>query len=246
MAEADNDGMLREMAANRGCRLVKSRRRRPGGDHGLYGLKDRESGKHVFGFDGKGLAATADEIETWLRGSAESEWKSSVGSFKARKGGNAKAVARPKPKTTPKPEPALRIREAATRDSAAIAALVTELGFPAFGEEIEKRLAALKRAGEPPLVAEAGVLAGCLTWHVTPVLHRPQPVGRITMLVVAQGARRKGIGRALVDAAADRLARSGCGLLEVTSNVALADAHAFYRRLGFERTSYRFVKRLGV
>src|SRR5688572_17901095 len=60
---------LREMAANRGCRLVRSRRRKPGGDFGRLGLADLKSGKEVFGFGRKGLEATPEEIESFLRGS---------------------------------------------------------------------------------------------------------------------------------------------------------------------------------
>ena len=87
-------------------------------------------------------------------------------------------------------------------------------------------------------------MIGVLAWHVTPVLHRPRPVGRITMMVVAEGERRRGVGRALVEAACGELRAKGCGLIEVTSNVDLSGAHGFYRRLGFERTSYRFAKTL--
>jgi len=86
---------------------------------------------------------------------------------------------------------------------------------------------------------------GILTWHVTPVLHRPKPVGRITMMAVAKDERRRGVGRARVEAACERLRAKGCGLVEVTSNADLTGAHAFYRKLGFERTSYRFAKELG-
>jgi ribosomal protein S18 acetylase RimI-like enzyme len=64
------------------------------------------------------------------------------------------------------------------------------------------------------------------------------------MMVVAHGERRRGVGRALVEAACAQLRAKGCGLIEVTSNVDLSGAHGFYRRLGFERTSYRFSKEL--
>jgi ribosomal protein S18 acetylase RimI-like enzyme len=242
MAESDRDKMLRDMAANRGCRLVKSRRRKPGaGDYGRYGLEDPASGRKVFGFGKNGLTATPEEIESWLRGSAASEWKSSLGATPPPKGRKAKPVP-PPPK--PRPEPKLEIREAAPRDCETIAALIAELGYPVTTADIKKRLALLKRAGEPPLVAEKGEVIGCLTWHVMNVLHRPRPVGRITMLVVAESARRHGAGKALVEAAAERLAKEGCGLVEVTSNLKRTEAHEFYRRLGFERTSYRFARPL--
>jgi GNAT superfamily N-acetyltransferase len=98
----------------------------------------------------------------------------------------------------------------------------------------------LLKAAFAPLVAEDNGLLGCLTWNVMDVLHRPRPVGRISMLVVAEEARGRGIGRALVEAAADRMKERGCGIIEVTSNLRLEGAHAFYEQLGFERTSFRF------
>jgi GNAT superfamily N-acetyltransferase len=64
------------------------------------------------------------------------------------------------------------------------------------------------------------------------------------MLVVAESERGGGVGTLLVAAAEERLRALGCGLIEVTSNMKRMRAHAFYERLGFERTSYRFGKTL--
>ena len=109
---------------------------------------------------------------------------------------------------------------------------------------MKQRLAALKKAGTAALVAEQGEVAAVLTIGAIQVLHRPHPVGRITMLAVEEKRRGQGIGTALVAAAEKRLAAGGCGLVEVTSNVKRLRAHAFYERLGYERTSYRFAKAL--
>jgi GNAT superfamily N-acetyltransferase len=84
-----------------------------------------------------------------------------------------------------------------------------------------------------------------LTLHRTQVLHRPKPVGRITALVVDPSVRGQGIGRALVAAAEDALASAGCGVIEVTTNAARSDAHAFYRRLGYDQSSVKFTKTVG-
>jgi ribosomal protein S18 acetylase RimI-like enzyme len=235
MAGADRDDRLREAAANRGLKLVKSRIRTPGrGDYGRYGLED-PSGKQLLGFGQGGLTATPEEIEAYLHKGAESDWKSSL------KAAGARVPRRKKAEPEPEPEPPpLSIRPARPADAEAIARLVSGLGFEAGADAISRRLPALRK--EPPLVAEQGGVVGVLTWHVTPVLHRPKPVGRITMMAVAEAERRHGVGRALVDEACRRMRAKGCGLVEVTSNVDLSGAHTFYRRLGFERTSYRFAK----
>ncbi|WP_019370759.1 cupin domain-containing protein [Sphingomonas sp. HT-1] len=103
MTEQDEE--LRAMATHRGLKLVKSRRRKPGGDFGLYGLKDA-SGAEVFGFGDGGLVADAEGIRAYLRGGMRSDWSTSVqttpGPKRAPKP-TAKPV--PKPKPTPPPKP---------------------------------------------------------------------------------------------------------------------------------------------
>ena len=231
-----SDEALREMAENRGCKLVRSRVRTPDrGDYGRFGLKDAKTGREVFGFGKKGLTASPEEIEQYLRGDAAATWKSSVG--KTRRG-----APKPKPAAKPKPEPELVLRDARPKDAAAIAALITALGYEAEAADIKRRLAALAEAGQQIVVAEKAKLVGVLTTSIMIVLHRPKPVGRISMLVVAEEERGAGIGTALVAEAEKRLAAKGCGLVEVTSNRKRLRAHTFYERLGYERTSYRFAK----
>lgn len=248
---------LRELAANRGCRLRTSRRRKPGGDFGRYGLIDAGTGRKLFGFGDDGLTATDDEIRAFLRGGAASGWKTSLGgegvrkaAAPGRKTSRPKPAPKPKPKPKPEPEPEpepkpLKIREAAPRDAQALAALISALGYEVDAVDIRRRIGALRKAGQPVLVAEADALVGVVTWHVTPVLHRPGPVGRITLLAVDEQQRGKGVGSALVDAVETRVAEAGCVMVEVTSNVKRLRAHQFYERLGYERTSYRFAKPLG-
>lgn len=137
------------------------------------------------------------------------------------------------------------IRDARATDVPSLAALVAELGYPTPEATIAARLDGMLVAGETVLVAErAGDIVGLLTVHVTPVLHRPTAVGRLTALVVAERARGAGVGRALVGAGEQLLASRGCALVEVTSNQRRKDAHAFYERLGYDVTSLRFKKDL--
>lgn len=239
---SDDDGALREMAANRGCRLVRSRVRTPGrGDYGKFGLKDAKAGKDVLGFGEKGLTATVEEVEAFLRGGGASAWKSSIG--------KSPATSRPEPMPAaapePKPEPKLEIRDARPEDAGALTALIVALGYEVTGADLRKRLTLLGRAGGSAIVADRGGVIGLLTTAHTQTLHRPRPVGRISLLVVAEDARGQGVGATLVAEAEARLRAAGCGLIEVTSNTKRLRAHVFYERLGYERTSHRFAKQLG-
>ena len=137
------------------------------------------------------------------------------------------------------------IRPAEPRDGAALVRLIGQLGYEVTETEIAERLAAMAEEGRLVLVAELGdAVVGCLSTSVMRVLHRPAPVGRISMMVVDEPLRGRGIGAELVRAAEDALAARGCYMVEVTSNLRRADAHRFYERLGYERTSVRLAKEL--
>jgi len=144
-----------------------------------------------------------------------------------------------------RPNHPLEIRSAVASDAPIMSVLLAELGFPSPANVISERLNALHSAGEEVLVAvRSGKVVGLLTVHVTPVLHRPTPVGRLTALVVTEHERGNGVGRALVASAEQMLLARGCELVEVTSDFRLVDAHSFYKCLGYESTSFRFKKSL--
>src|SRR5688572_32796289 len=84
MGDSGRDDRLREAAANRGLKLVKSRIRTPGkGDYGRYGLTDA-GGRKLLGFGKSGLTATAGEIEDYLHKGVLTDWKSSLRAAGAR------------------------------------------------------------------------------------------------------------------------------------------------------------------
>lgn len=92
---------LREMARHRGLVLKASRRRKPGGDFGRFGLVDA-AGKAVLGIGKSGLEASADEVEAHLRDAVRATWKSSAGSARIKKA--------PPPPKPPRPKPAPRLK----------------------------------------------------------------------------------------------------------------------------------------
>jgi predicted N-acetyltransferase YhbS len=141
----------------------------------------------------------------------------------------------------------LRIRVATRDDAEAITVLLAQLGHAADAETVVARLSRLAKAdNNAVLVAEQdGGIVGLIGLHWLPLLHRPAPLGRITVLIVREEARRQGIGRLLVERAAEVFREAGCGSVEVTSNLRRTEAHAFYKRLGFETPSAYFRQSLG-
>ena len=139
----------------------------------------------------------------------------------------------------------LLIREARPGDADALVGLIAQLQFQVDSAGVAERLQLLAGNDEPVLVAErGGSLVGMLDWHVMPTVHRPRPVGRIVTLVVDSKCRGQGIGTALMAQAEVRLRARGCKKMEVTSNMRLERAHAFYEGYGLERSSVRFAKDL--
>lgn len=137
------------------------------------------------------------------------------------------------------------IRPARAADAPTLERLIAQLGYEAPAAQIVARFETVAAAGNDTLVAErGGAVVGCLTTSIMHVIHRPAPVGRISMMVVAEDLRGQGIGAALVREAEARLAERGCYMVEVTSNLRRADAHRFYEKLGYERTSVRLAKEL--
>lgn len=137
------------------------------------------------------------------------------------------------------------VRDAAGADARELMPLLEALGYPADEPTIVARIGAL-RAADPAgrlLVAERGTrIVGFVTVHITPVLHRPTSIGRITGLAVLPGARGGGAGRALVAAAEAHCRAAGLSRVEVTSGVAHVDAYGFYRHLGYEDHGLRFAR----
>jgi GNAT superfamily N-acetyltransferase len=139
----------------------------------------------------------------------------------------------------------VEIRAARPDDAEQLVPLIELLPHRVTAEGVRQRLDQIPEHDFPQLVAVEGeTLIGLCGLHLMTALHREKPVGRITILVVAEKARGKGVGQKLVEAAERLFRAAGCGMIELTSNDWLVEAHRFYARLGFEQTSKRFAKQL--
>jgi N-acetylglutamate synthase-like GNAT family acetyltransferase len=142
----------------------------------------------------------------------------------------------------------MRIRAAGAADAPALAALLSELGYPDDAARVAARLEAFEREpGSVILVAEDdGAVVGLASATTIPLLHEDGRWCRLSALVVGEERRRSGAGRRLVDAVEARARGDGCRYLEVTSGerAGREAAHAFYEALGFEQVSRRYLKEL--
>jgi GNAT superfamily N-acetyltransferase len=139
------------------------------------------------------------------------------------------------------------IRLAREADAADVARLTRELGYGAEVDAIADRMKRLLARDDHRLaVAERdGVVVGWL--HALRAEHvEVDSCVVIGGLVVGQGHRGQGVGRALM-ANAEQWAREiGCSVVRLWSSEPRTAAHRFYERLGYTRikTHYAFAKRL--
>jgi N-acetylglutamate synthase-like GNAT family acetyltransferase len=139
-----------------------------------------------------------------------------------------------------------RLRGARLDDAAALADLVTQLGYPSQPEQVVARLTALLPADQGLLVAEVnGAVVGMV--HVNRWANLVvDDTAEIAALIVGNEWRSQGIGHALLGAAEDWAKQRGCSTLQVRTNIVRQRAHEFYFQNGFRqaKTSLTLVKQL--
>lgn len=161
--------------------------------------------------------------------------------------GSDEPIPLPKAVSKRSPEPAAKlvVRAARSADAAALAPLLAQLAHIDIDElAIARNLDAVRKAKGGMAVAEWGKLVGFCGWALLSTVQHGL-VGRVTLLLVDERHRRRGIATALVKTAADALSKAGCARMEVMSDIEIANAHGFFRSLGFEQTSYRFARETG-
>ena len=126
------------------------------------------------------------------------------------------------------------IRSAAPPDADRLAALSTALGYPMTPDEALRRLAEIADHPDHGLLVAAidGRVEGWIQVSLPRIFETPRQA-EIAGLIVDEGSRGAGIGRALVGAAESWARDKGCRAIRVRSNVVRERARAFYEREGF-------------
>ena len=138
------------------------------------------------------------------------------------------------------------IRHATMFDAEALAALVSELGYPTSAEQMRERLRSILPDSKYStlLALVEGQAAGFIGAMVRPSYEAEGLYGQIMALVVASAFRRRGVGDALTATLESMLACRGAAVVIVNTANHRADAHAFYESRGYSFTGRRYRKTL--
>ncbi len=136
------------------------------------------------------------------------------------------------------------VREARAADTAAIAILLSELGYPVTDEVLSVRLQRMPSAHCTFIAELEGAVAGFVGCSALDIYESDTPVCWVMALSVLERFRRRGIGRALLSRVEQWCADAGLRDIRVHSGEQRRDAHAFYQACGFEHTGRRFKKSL--
>ena len=139
-----------------------------------------------------------------------------------------------------------RVREATVGDAAALHMLAVDLADalsdrrPA-AEAVRERLSELLAERRARVIvaedSEAGVVGAATAW-VKPDLAHGDRVVEVPMLVVSSGARRRGVGRLLVEEIRTIASAQDAALIELVATSDNVAAREFYRSLGFVETDH--------
>jgi GNAT superfamily N-acetyltransferase len=139
------------------------------------------------------------------------------------------------------------VRDATEADLPRLVELLAQLSLGAPSEDAGPplpdgyRRAFAEIAADPRqhllVIEDGGRIVGGLSLIVVPNLsHGGRPYAIVENVVVDEAARGAGHGETLMRRAIALAREAGCYKLSLTSNKRRADAHRFYRHLGFQAT----------
>jgi ribosomal protein S18 acetylase RimI-like enzyme len=144
----------------------------------------------------------------------------------------------------------MRVRAARRDDFEDVVRLLEELGRPPVTAATEDDCRAVYDAqivdpyAHHIVVEEAAGVVAFASLHFRSRLNRATEEAWIPDLIVTEGARRRGIGRALLDEAERRARERGCHGVVLESRYDRAEAHHMYRRFRMRDSGKAFSKEL--
>jgi N-acetylglutamate synthase-like GNAT family acetyltransferase len=151
---------------------------------------------------------------------------------------------------TPMSRPGLQIREADSRDAAAILELYRQLVRPVAPDvEVDVRADRLEQIrGDPHnfvwvLETDDGVVGTAFVTLCLDPMHNGQPYAVLENFIIDERCRAKGYGAQLMGHAVDFCYRADCSKIMLQSHGSRSQAHAFFEAQGFSAMNKKaFVK----
>ena len=144
----------------------------------------------------------------------------------------------------------MKVRPAVSEDFDAVTALLEELGRPEVTDDTREECRAIferqvaDREAAHLVAEDEGAVVGFCSLHFRDRLNFTTPDAWVPDLIVAEGARRRGAGRALLEEAERQARERGCWMLTLESAHRRVEAHLFYTAFGMSDTAKSFEKRL--
>jgi GNAT superfamily N-acetyltransferase len=126
-------------------------------------------------------------------------------------------------------------RQMSSEDSAAVAALSRQLGYPLSAEQVLQNINAVRGSKDHDayVAVHNSHVVGWIGLVQT-IMIESSPFCEINGLVIDENHRGKGIGKLLVEKAKQWAKEKGNDTLRLRCNVRRTEAHEFYRHLGFK------------
>lgn len=142
----------------------------------------------------------------------------------------------------------MKVRKAVLEDVPEITGLCFQLGYSATPEQVSANLKALLGDEEHGIFVvqqSDGRVVGWVHGYIYKLLYN-EPSTQVAGLVVNEGSRGNGVGKALMKAVEAWSREKGCVVIGLRSNIIRKEAHTFYKKLGYEiiKESYTFSKKL--
>lgn len=138
------------------------------------------------------------------------------------------------------------IRTAEAADVETLADLMTQLGYETRASEMQMRMEAIlvDKHYATFVAVSGGKVCGMIGTFTRYSYEHNSPSGRILALVVSNKMRGRGVGHALVGVAEKDLAQRNIRRVAVNTRFERTEAHEFYKKAGYTRNGFRFVKEL--
>lgn len=143
-------------------------------------------------------------------------------------------------------EISVAVRRAELADAAPLAELMTQLGYPTRTSEMEMRMEAIcsDKTYATFVAVTDGKVCGMIGTS-TRYSYEHNSAGAVIMaLIVAENARGRGVGHALIKAAEEDLAERNIRRVAVYTHFRRTDAHEFYEKVGYVKNGFRLIKEL--